>query len=107
MAKLQVTVEKRIPTSIIQIFASIGFWNERGESIFQDNKDGKLGSKKSQEFARQTDYDTFILTSIMYDIDTIISADDQKKHGLKCGKGGSHVWVSNKDNERILFLYMK
>ena len=25
--------------------------------------------------------------------------------GLRCGKGGSHIWISDKNNERLAVIY--
>jgi hypothetical protein len=98
--KIKVEIETKVPESFFQIFASIGFWNQQGADIYEQNRKGKMGTKASQELSRKIDYKEFILDNLLGDLRTILDGK-----GFKSGRGGSHLWVSNDKNERILFIY--
>ena len=98
--KIKVEIETRIPEKFFQVLASIGFWNEQGEDVYQKNRDGKLGSKFTQDEANKLSYEDFVLNSLVCDVQTILENTE-----FKFGKGGSHIWISNKENQRMVFIY--
>ncbi len=101
MKKLIVEIEKKVPPQFFQIFASIGFWNEEGEKTYILNLEGKIGNAFTQTQARKLKYEEFILNCLISDINMLT----KDLTGFKFGKAGSHIWVSNDKNERILFIH--
>jgi hypothetical protein len=83
------------------ILDCIGFWNTNGKKIQEDNIAGKYGSPRSQQEARECTLEMWLLNSILYDVESLI-ADREGKY--KCGKGGSHVWISDNNNERLALI---
>lgn len=98
---LKTIIEHRVPASFFQIFASVGFWNERGTEFFEANKNGTMGSKFTQTKAREEGKEAFILNSLLCDVQTILKEQPE----FKCGKSGSHIWVSNEKNERLILIH--
>src|SRR6185369_4331780 len=97
---LKVEIETKVPSNFFQIFASIGFWNAEGKTVYEANKAGTMGSQFTQEQAKKLQYQDFVFNSLLTDIQTILEKTD-----FKFGKAGSHIWVSDKDNKRILFIH--
>lgn len=100
MKYLKTVIESKIPQSFFQIFASIGFWNEEGKKVCEGNKSGTMGSQKTQEFARKETYEEFILNSLLCDITILLENTD-----FKFGKTGSHIYISDKENKRLLLIH--
>ena len=98
MLKLQ--IEKRIPDQLTEIIHCIAFWNTNGQRIFSENKAGNLGDKGTQQFAKDTPFEDWLIEMIKCDCITYT-----KDKGYKAGRGGSHVWVSDSNNERILMIF--
>ncbi len=97
---IKVEIESKVPDKFFQIFASIGFWNQEGQKVYDANKKGLLGSKVTQEAARKETFENYILNCLSIDISTVLRDTE-----YKCGKGGSHLWVSNNDDKRMLFIH--
>lgn len=100
MKHLQVTIESNIPVSFFQVINSIGFWNKQGRKIYESNRNGTMGSSFTQEQAKKESYETFVFTNLLTDIQTLL-----EKTEFKFGKAGSHIWISNEKNERLLMIY--
>lgn len=98
--KIKVEIEKRIPEKFFQVLASVGFWNEQGENVYQKNREGKMGSKFTQQEANKLKYEDFVLNSLICDVKTVLEGTE-----FKFGKGGSHIWISNDKNERMIFIH--
>ena len=106
MPQLSVTIESKLPAELFQVLASIGFWNTEGFRTYELNKKGELGSKASQDLARKLTYESFILDCLYADINCFATGSGKYwVEGYKFGKGGSHIWVSNQNNERVLFIH--
>lgn len=97
---IKVEIESKVPDKFFQIFASIGFWNQEGQRVYDANKKGLMGSKVTQEAARKETFESYILDCLSVDIATVLEGTE-----FKSGKGGSHLWVSDKDNKRMLFIH--
>jgi hypothetical protein len=107
MNTIKVEIEKRLPSELFQVLACIGFWNEQGANVYEMNKAGKMGGKTSQEEARKLPYETFCLNSLINEIRTFAESKEQKywPTGYKAGKAGDHIWVSDANNIRVLFIH--
>jgi hypothetical protein len=106
MPYLKLEIERKLPEQLFQILASIGYWNQNGFQIWMDNKAGKLGSKESQQFAKKVPQDSFVLDCLYSDINCFANGNGKYwVEGYKFGKGGSHIWVSDENNERVLFIH--
>jgi hypothetical protein len=101
MKQLKVIIESTIPQEFFQIFASIGYWNMHGERVVRENKAGTLGSAATQKDARTQTYEDFVMGCLLIDIQTTL----QKHPQFKSGKSGSHIWVSNEQNKRMLLIH--
>lgn len=97
---LHTIIEKRIPESFIQIFASVGFWNAEGQDVYKSNKAGTMGSKTTQDEANSKTFEAFVLDCLFLDCKTILSNTE-----FKCGRSGNHVWVSTEDNDRLILIH--
>jgi hypothetical protein len=104
---LKIEIEKRLPSQLFHVLACCGFWNEQGKNVYEKNKAGEMGGKYSQEQARKLSYNDFCLNSLLSEIKTFAESTGEGYwvDGYKYGKGGSHIWVSNAQNERILFIH--
>lgn len=40
-------------------------------------------------------------------IDADLNSINQAVKGMKTGRGGSHIWVSNPDNQRVAIIHYK
>jgi len=111
MKALKIEIEKRLPpeANLWQVFASVGFWNENGQRVYDENRAGKMGSKFTQGEAKRLSFEEFVLNSLNSDIETLKSStrlpNKYWEPGFTHGKGGSHIWVSNPKNERVLFIH--
>lgn len=107
MNQLKVTIETKLPKELFQVLASVGFWNQHGQQVYESNKAGTMGGKYSQAQARVLNADDFILNSLFNDVKTLSESKQPEywPEGFKCGKGGSHIWVSTPTNERVLFIH--
>lgn len=105
MPYLQVNIERKLPEQLFQTLASIGFWNAEGRQIYEKNKKGQLGNEKTQAFAKKVPYESFIIDCLYKDISTFANGTGKYwPEGYKFGKGGSHIWISEPNNERVLFI---
>jgi hypothetical protein len=108
---LVVTIEKRHnrSTPLHELWHSVGHWNELGPQIYQWNIAGKLGSKDSQEFARQTPFNVWMLEMIAGDGSVIAKHLSKTLSGIRVGQGfqvgrsGDHVWV-HLDGQRVAII---
>jgi len=84
------------------------FWNREGKTIFKQNIAGDLGSKETNEFARKTQYDDWLLEMLLCDCKGMCNSTEStvKDINFECGRNRSHVWV-HMENERILMFYVK
>ena len=105
MQLLQTTIERRLPKELFHVLASIGFWNEQGQQVYEQNKAGKMGSKFTQGEANKLPYTDFCFNSLLSEIESFSQSSEHWPAGYKYGKGGSHIWVSNPKNERVLFIH--
>lgn len=105
--KLKTEIESRIPDELLHVFKCIGFWNEQGLNIYEQNKAGKTGSKFTQDEARKVTFETFIFNCLLSDLKQLSESTSTGywPKGFKYGKGGSHIWISNPENERTLFIH--
>ena len=82
--------------------SSVAFWNREGARIYSENKAGKLGSKDTQEEARNTSFDLWLLEMIASDFNTIFGKDIR----YTFGRSGSHCWVCL-NGKRVVFITVK
>lgn len=86
------------------IIKSIEFWNREASSVYIKNIKGTLGSKETNQFARDTQQDDWLNEMIYIDCKTFCNSKIGKELNYSCGRTRSHVWL-HKDNERILMIY--
>ena len=88
------------------ILECVKFWNREGKDIYSRNISGALGSKETNELARSTTYDDFVLEMLMIDCRTFCNSGFAKKSGIKfeSGRVRSHVWF-HEDDDRKLMIY--
>jgi hypothetical protein len=97
---LSITIEKRMPNELVEIFHSIAFWNNNLTKVYDGNVNLILGSLETQKEAKETPIKEWELKSIYYDIQTIIDGKDD----YICGLSGSHVWLSYKEGGQRIAL---
>jgi hypothetical protein len=82
---------KILPPELYEIIHCLQFWNQEGRKYYQMNGDGHV------------DYQEFILGCIAADCLVFIEPHTEK---FITGRGGSHVWVTDKiSKERILLIH--
>jgi hypothetical protein len=106
MKTVNVIIEKRIPDELTTLFQCVGFWNEQGKDLYEMNKQGKMGSKRTQELARSMSYHDFILDMLISDIEIVHDNPKKWPVGYIYGRSGSHIWVSDSQNARVLLIHL-
>lgn len=86
------------------IIKSIEFWNREASSVYVKNIEGTLGTKETNQFARDTQQDDWLNEMIYIDCKTFCNSKRGKELNYSCGRTRSHVWL-HKDDERILMIY--
>lgn len=107
MSTLKLEIESRMPRELVHICQSIGFWNEDGDRVYRLNQAKEMGDKFTQEQARKLSYEEYTINSLLSDL-KIFSESKEPGYwpkGYKYGRGGSHIWVSNENNQRVLFIH--
>lgn len=94
------------------ILECVEFWNRSHKEIHAKNLSGELGTKKTNEFAKISQYDDWLLEMIRTDCKTFCN-QDYSERGLfvenikfETGRTRSHVWV-HQDDKRVLMLFVK
>ena len=90
------------------ILECVKFWNREGEDVYSKNLTGELGSKETNELAKKTTYDDFVLEMLMIDCRTFCNSGFAKKSDVsfESGRTRSHVWFHEND-DRKLMLYVE
>ena len=83
-------------TNIIQ---SIAFWNRHKDGFPYDCTFNKMLARLSNDSFR-----SYLLDMILCDCKALT---ENSTAGIKCGRGGHHVWVSNSNNERIMMIWVE
>jgi len=97
--KLKLTSEKLNPFTAM-LSTCTEFFNRSGEYIYEQNKAGTLGSETTQQAAKNTPFNTWLLEMILSDCQTVIEGKPQ----YITGKGGSHVWLSDAETKERLII---
>ena len=105
--KLKLIIESRLPDELLHIIKSIGFFNEQGVDIYEKNKAGTMGNKFTQEEAKKLTFENFIFNLLLSDLKTFSQSESKQywPEGFKYGKSGSHIWVCNASNDRVLLIH--
>jgi len=90
------------------IIECVKFWNREGLNVYSKNISGDLGSKETNELARTTTYDDFVLEMLSIDCRTFCNSEFAKnsKVRFESGRVRSHVWV-HEDDDRKLMIYVE
>ena len=90
------------------ILECVKFWNREGVDVYSKNLTGELGSKETNELAKKTTYDDFVLEMLMIDCRTFCNSDFAKKSDIKfkSGRVRSHVWF-HEDDDRKIMIYVE
>ena len=99
MNSLKITVEKSVKNTeeISKLINEIAFWNKNGQNIFDENKAGTMGDKSSQELAKNSPIELFVLNTVAAELKTLLPS-------FKTGRGGSHIWICEFENERNILI---
>lgn len=98
---MNILIEKKVDAALLPIFQCIGFWNEEGLAVYQQNKERKLGTPSSQEEAQSMGFLPWRLKMLYYDCESLL-----KDKPFVFGLAGSHLFVSHAEtNERIIMVY--
>lgn len=86
----------------------VDFWNREGETVYAKNLTGDLGDKETNEYAKKTEYDDWLLEMILGDCNTFVASgsDTVKGSTFKAGRTRSHVWL-HMNNDRVFMIYVK
>ena len=92
-AKYELEGEKNYVTS--NIIDCVNYWNREGIDVYSNNITGEYGSKETNEKARKTVYDDFILDMLLIDCRTFCNSKYAKESSVEfeCGRTRSHIWV--------------
>ena len=90
------------------IIECVDFWNREGLKVYSKNVSGELGSKETNELARTTTYDDFVLEMLSIDCRTFCNSNFAKDSNIRfeSGRTRSHVWV-HEDDDRKLMIYVE
>ena len=64
------------------ILECVKFWNREGKDVYSKNISGALGSKETNELARSTTYDDFVLEMLMIDCRTFCNSTNSTHQKL-------------------------
>jgi len=85
--------------TITNIIQSISFWNRHKKGFPYDCEfNNKLEGLSDDNFK------SYLLDMILCDSKVFTEG---KTSGIKCGRGGHHVWVSNSNNKRIMMIWVE
>lgn len=97
---------------ITNIIQSIAFWNRHKDGFPYDCTFNKMLASLSNDNFRSYLLDMILCDCKVFTENSTLKCVDLLMHlhnqlGIKCGRGGHHVWVSNSNNERIMMIWIE
>jgi hypothetical protein len=106
MKKLIVVIESKLHEKLFQALACVGFWNQEGEKVYGENRAGRMGNAFTQKEARRLSNEDFVMNSLIHDLKTLEEGNGELwPEGFAAGKSGSHIWIHNEKNERVILIH--
>jgi len=93
------TLLEREIDPICNIMKSIAFWNRHKNGFSYDCTFNENLMTLSEDNFRN-----YLLDMILCDCEVFT---ENSTVGIKCGRGGHHVWVSSSNNERIMMIWVE